>query len=56
MKFEYDLITIGLGPVGMAVSIMGSEMGLKVCAGKTWMMNRMKSKTLQKICTFMFRI
>ena len=32
MKYEYDLITIGLGPAGMAVSIMGSEMGLKVCA------------------------
>lgn len=56
MKFEYDLITTGLGPAGMAVSIMGSEMGLKVCAGETWMMNRMKSKTLQKICNFMSRI
>jgi len=32
MRFDYDLITIGLGPAGMAVSIMGSEMGLKVCA------------------------
>lgn len=32
MKFDYDLICIGLGPAGMAVSIMGSEMGLKVCA------------------------
>jgi len=32
MKYKYDLITIGLGPAGMAVSIMGSEMGLKVCA------------------------
>jgi len=32
MKYEYDLITIGLGPAGMAVSIMGSQMGLKVCA------------------------
>ena len=32
MKYEYDLICIGLGPAGMAVSIMGSEMGLKVCA------------------------
>lgn len=30
--FDYDLIVIGLGPAGMAVSIMGSEMGLKVCA------------------------
>jgi len=32
MKYEYDIITIGLGPAGMAVAIMGSEMGLKVCA------------------------
>lgn len=31
MAFDYDLITIGLGPAGMAVSIMGAEMGLKVC-------------------------
>ncbi|NCC51651.1 MAG: NAD(P)/FAD-dependent oxidoreductase [Spartobacteria bacterium] len=32
MKYEYDLLCIGLGPAGMAVSIMGAEMGLKVCA------------------------
>ncbi|QSH41189.1 NAD(P)/FAD-dependent oxidoreductase [Lentisphaerota bacterium ZTH] len=32
MKYDYDLICIGLGPAGMAVSIMGSEMGLKVFA------------------------
>ncbi|MBN2069465.1 MAG: NAD(P)/FAD-dependent oxidoreductase [Opitutales bacterium] len=32
MKYEYDLICIGLGPAGMAVSVMGSEMGLKVAA------------------------
>jgi pyruvate/2-oxoglutarate dehydrogenase complex dihydrolipoamide dehydrogenase (E3) component len=32
MKYDFDLITIGLGPAGMAVSIMASEMGLKVCA------------------------
>ena len=32
MKYEYDIICIGLGPAGMAVSIMGSEMGLKICA------------------------
>ncbi len=32
MKYDYDLICIGLGPAGMAVSIMGSEMGLNVCA------------------------
>ena len=32
MGFDYDLIAIGLGPGGMAVSVMASEMGLKVCA------------------------
>lgn len=32
MKYDYDLITIGLGPAGMAVSVMGAEMGLNVCA------------------------
>jgi len=32
MKFDYDVIVIGLGPAGMAVSIMGAEMGLHVCA------------------------
>jgi pyruvate/2-oxoglutarate dehydrogenase complex dihydrolipoamide dehydrogenase (E3) component len=32
MKYDYDLICIGLGPAGMAVSAMTSEMGLKVCA------------------------
>jgi pyruvate/2-oxoglutarate dehydrogenase complex dihydrolipoamide dehydrogenase (E3) component len=31
MKYDYDIIAIGLGPAGMAVSIMGSAMGLKVC-------------------------
>jgi pyruvate/2-oxoglutarate dehydrogenase complex dihydrolipoamide dehydrogenase (E3) component len=30
--YEYDIIVIGLGPAGMAVAIMASEMGLKVCA------------------------
>lgn len=32
MKYDYDLICIGLGSVGMAVSVMGSSMGLRVCA------------------------
>lgn len=32
MAYDYDLLCIGLGPAGMAVSIMGSEMGLRVCA------------------------
>jgi len=31
VKYDYDIVTIGLGPAGMAVSIMGSAMGLKVC-------------------------
>ena len=31
-KWDYDLLVIGLGPAGMAVAAMGSEMGLKVCA------------------------
>jgi len=31
MKYDFDLICIGLGPAGMAVSIMGAEMGLKIC-------------------------
>lgn len=32
MNHDYDVITIGMGPAGMAVSAMASEMGLKVCA------------------------
>ncbi len=32
MNYDYDLVVIGLGPAGMAVSLMGSAMGLKVCA------------------------
>lgn len=32
MRYEYDIAVIGLGPAGMAVSIMASEMGLRVCA------------------------
>lgn len=30
--FEYDILVVGLGPAGMAVSVMGAEMGLSVCA------------------------
>ncbi len=30
MKYQYDMIVIGLGPAGMALSVMGAEMGLKV--------------------------
>lgn len=32
MKYDYDLICIGLGPAGMAISLMGDAMGLKVLA------------------------
>ena len=30
MGYDYDLAVIGLGPAGMAVSVMGAHMGLKV--------------------------
>lgn len=30
--YEYDVVVIGLGPAGMAVAAMASEMGLRVCA------------------------
>ena len=30
MRYDYDIAVIGLGPAGMAVSIMASEMGLRV--------------------------
>lgn len=32
MKYDYDVLVIGLGPAGMAVAIMATEMGLKVAA------------------------
>ena len=32
MKYDYDLICIGLGPAGMAASLTAAEMGFKVCA------------------------
>jgi len=32
VKYDFDIIVIGLGPAGMAVSVMGAEMGLRVCA------------------------
>lgn len=28
MKYDFDLICIGLGPTGMAIYVMGTEMGL----------------------------
>lgn len=30
-KFDYDVLTIGMGPAGMAVSAMAAELGLRVC-------------------------
>ncbi|NLF32819.1 MAG: NAD(P)/FAD-dependent oxidoreductase [Planctomycetes bacterium] len=32
MACDFDIITIGLGPAGMAVAAMGQAMGLEVCA------------------------
>jgi pyruvate/2-oxoglutarate dehydrogenase complex dihydrolipoamide dehydrogenase (E3) component len=32
LRYDYDVLTIGLGPAGMAVSAMAAEMGLRVCA------------------------
>ncbi|MCK5248207.1 FAD-dependent oxidoreductase, partial [Candidatus Bipolaricaulota bacterium] len=32
MRYDYDLGVIGLGPAGMAVSVMASNMGLRVLA------------------------
>lgn len=32
MSCDYDVLTIGMGPAGMAVSAMAAQMGLKVCA------------------------
>ena len=29
--YDYDIVTIGVGPAGMVISAMGAEMGLKVC-------------------------
>lgn len=29
--YDYDILTIGIGPAGMVISAMGAEMGLKVC-------------------------
>lgn len=30
MTYDYDIVTIGIGPAGMVISAMGTEMGLKV--------------------------
>ena len=59
MKYDFDLICIGLGPAGMAVSIMGAEMGLKVCAiekhkigGECMNVGCIPSKSLLRISKF----
>ncbi len=31
-SYDYDILTIGVGPAGMVVSAMAAEMGLNVCA------------------------
>ena len=59
MKYDFDLICIGLGPAGMAVSAMGAEMGLKVCAieknkvgGECMNVGCVPSKSLLRISKF----
>lgn len=59
MKYNFDLICIGLGPAGMAVAVMGAEMGLKVCAvekhkigGECMTVGCIPSKSLLKIAGF----
>ena len=59
MKYNFDLICIGLGPAGMAVSAMGAEMGLKVCAieknkigGECMNVGCVPSKSLLRISNF----
>ena len=63
MAYDYDIICIGLGPAGMAVSIMGSEMGLKVCAieknkigGECMNCGCIPSKALLRIAKFRHNI
>jgi len=59
MRYDFDLICIGLGPAGMAVSAMGAEMGLKVCAieknkigGECMNVGCIPSKSLLRISKF----
>ena len=59
MMYDFDLICIGLGPAGMAVSAMGAEMGLKVCAieknkvgGECMNVGCIPSKSLLRISKF----
>jgi len=59
MKYDFDLICIGLGPAGMAVSAMGAEMGLKVCGieknkigGECMNVGCIPSKSLLRIANY----
>jgi len=61
MEYDFDLICIGLGPAGMAVSVMGAEMGLKVCAiekhkigGECMNVGCIPSKSLLRISNFRY--
>ena len=59
MGYTYDMIVIGLGPAGMAVSAMASEMGLNVCAveknrigGECMNVGCIPSKSLLRIANY----
>jgi len=61
MKYDFDLVCIGLGPAGMAVSAMGAEMGLKVCAieknkigGECMNVGCIPSKSLLRIAKYRY--
>ena len=61
MMYDFDLICIGLGPAGMAVSVMAAEMGLNVCAieknkvgGECMNVGCIPSKSLLRISKFRY--
>ncbi len=61
MNYDFDLICIGLGPAGMAVSAMASEMGLKVCSieknkigGECMNVGCIPSKSLLRIAKYRY--
>ncbi len=61
MNYDFDLICIGLGPAGMAVSAMGAEMGLKVCSieknkigGECMNVGCIPSKSLLRIAKYRY--
>ncbi len=47
MKYDYDLICIGLGPAGMTVSLTAAEMGLNVCAIEN---NKLGGESMNRGC------